>query len=935
MLSIGSDLAVGLGSPEVGARAGATDPLAVASRATTAQGNVALLWRVTLSVWVVLLAGYALLDKGFAYFGVPGTPLYVGEILVASVVGLFAVQTGWFRNHRLPAAAALVAFCTWGALRTAPSLGTYGLAAVRDAALWYYAVIAALPLAWFRRSGPDEALDAVTAFIERLVPVLLLWTPLAVYFERNAGPAGGPLVPGSDVALLTHKVSNIVPLLVVTVLYALHHPSTRFSRKGRGVLFCAALVNLALIGTQNRGSFLGGALGLVVGSALLPRRARFGSIARWGAASLLVAFVLAFSFDVKLRTDQRDVGVRQLTQNMLSVVGQSDPAGVRESAALQANAQWRLILWTTIIEKTFAAEREITGWGFGPNLGDELGFENQLGDGSLRSPHNSHLSVFARMGVIGLFGWVVLWSTWTWSLAAVTRRGRNPLTLRVAAGCAVAMSMTMHVNAYFDPAYESPPAAVWLWSLFGVGCGLMLVQRRQRETTPAALLASAAIGGSRRHRPAVASQRAVASRRGVVERLRASSPNWRRAAAGAACVLLLGLNALDAIVDYDREATGDRTALGAMSDYRDAIYEPVRALALGINPYDHVEYRERMPVDQELPPYFPHNYAVFAPLVLLPLPVAASAFYLLSALAVGAIGVVVARVAGGDRDRVTTALVVTAVLLASLPGFRALQAGQSATFLALTLAGLCCALLRGDVRWVGICVAVCWAKPSIGLPLAACLFVAGHRRAVLWGSVAAFATWIPVGLLLLRNDSVGSLIRIMIEDLEFSSDHPFGQLLGDARIDVASTVAKLVQLSLPSAVQYGLALAVLVVTAVVLRRSADQTLGAAVLVLGTLFALWRQPYDLVMAAGPIALLVMGGGDRALAPRQRLLVAASLAPAAFGWGFSYWGARLLGLSEVGTSRLSAVLGLSVGVCWAYCAWLAWRSSSNEPVALELR
>jgi hypothetical protein len=37
------------------------------------------------------------------------------------------------------------------------------------------------------------------------------------------------------------------------------------------------------------------------------------------------------------------------------------------------------------------------------------------------------------------------------------------------------------VNAYFDPTVESPQVALWLWSLFGVGLGLVARERLHRE----------------------------------------------------------------------------------------------------------------------------------------------------------------------------------------------------------------------------------------------------------------------------------------------------------------------------------------------------------------------------------------------------------------------------------------------------------------------
>jgi hypothetical protein len=34
------------------------------------------------------------------------------------------------------------------------------------------------------------------------------------------------------------------------------------------------------------------------------------------------------------------------------------------------------------------------------------------------------------------------------------------------------------VNSYFDPTLESPQVALWLWTLVGVGLGLVAIARR-------------------------------------------------------------------------------------------------------------------------------------------------------------------------------------------------------------------------------------------------------------------------------------------------------------------------------------------------------------------------------------------------------------------------------------------------------------------------
>src|SRR6185503_3630818 len=63
----------------------------------------------------------------------------------------------------------------------------------------------------------------------------------------------------------------------------------------------------------------------------------------------------------------------------------------------------------------------VDGSGFGPNLAAEVGVYD-AGTDNLRSPHNSHLNILARMGVMGFCLWIALWLGWYWRLVAGCRR---------------------------------------------------------------------------------------------------------------------------------------------------------------------------------------------------------------------------------------------------------------------------------------------------------------------------------------------------------------------------------------------------------------------------------------------------------------------------------------------------------------------------------
>jgi len=124
-------LAVGLAvaiDPLIGVAAGATVLAAVGLMLVSGR-----LVDVALGALALLLVGYALMGRGFAYFGV--APLFIGEIVLGLVI------VAWLRGPRAryvglgPVPLLLVAFMAWGAVATIPFLGIHGLNAVRDLSL--------------------------------------------------------------------------------------------------------------------------------------------------------------------------------------------------------------------------------------------------------------------------------------------------------------------------------------------------------------------------------------------------------------------------------------------------------------------------------------------------------------------------------------------------------------------------------------------------------------------------------------------------------------------------------------------------------------------------------------------------------------------------------------------------------------------------------
>ena len=418
--------------------------------------------------WLVgpLLAGYMLFDKAFAYIHLPGTPLYVGEmVLLVGALGCLTA-TGYLRIvvRDDPMLALLAAFFLWGFIRFLPGLRVYGIYAVRDFALVYYCLFAFVIAAALERS--PEILERLITRLNRFVPWLVLWLPVAVILDR-VGPSR-PVVPFSAIPIVTYSPGDAASAAVVALGALWLFPAWR-SARSRGLWSILALIAILLVGTQNRGGLLGAVVSITVGLAFFRDRKRL--IVRAVACIVLVVAVgTLFSLQISSASifQHRAFSVSQLFANVASIGG-SQTAG-----SLNGTKQGRLRLWSQVLDKQMSDDRLVYGYGFGTNLAYLAAGTTASGNVNsdpLRSPHNSHLDVLARMGVIGMSLWIALWAGWFYRLVRgcrhLAQRGLYARR-RVAVLCLMVVSGTL-LSSFFDPQLEGAQAAALLWIAFGVG----------------------------------------------------------------------------------------------------------------------------------------------------------------------------------------------------------------------------------------------------------------------------------------------------------------------------------------------------------------------------------------------------------------------------------------------------------------------------------
>ena len=188
------------------------------------------------------------------------------------------------------------------------------------------------------------------------------------------------------------------------------------------------LIALFAVGSQTRGGFLAGLATLGVVFAFLPS-ARRRRIALSGAVGLLVVLAVVMTLDLRIKGDRRDMSVQQVAENLSSL------AGKESNDDLAGTVERRQGFWQQALDDLLSSRAWLTGLGFGEILPEryEVDVGNTNNDTStqpLRSLHNSHLTLLARIGFPGFGLWVLLWLVFGVHLLGWIRRRSGGVATR-------------------------------------------------------------------------------------------------------------------------------------------------------------------------------------------------------------------------------------------------------------------------------------------------------------------------------------------------------------------------------------------------------------------------------------------------------------------------------------------------------------------------
>ena len=412
----------------------------------------------------IVLFGYALAGKGFAYLGVP--PIFIGEITLVLGLITFLGTRGWSQVMRLSPALAALPLVALGMIRLVPGLQEYQLVAARDAVIWGYSLFA-LVVATLIIAEPDRLAMLLELYrrFSRWFPALIPIAFFAYRFGRDAMPS----LPWAANAPIVHvKEGDVMVHLAGVLAFWMSDPKGKVKWIGVTLL----TLDVALMGVVDRAGLLAFTAVVLLCWALKPRHTVAWRAIALIALGMVILWGTAFRLPIP-GGKGREVSFDDFTKSFISMVGSND-----RTSGLDSTKEWRLDWWAKIYDYTVHGPYFWTGKGFGPNLADEDGFQVQA-DKSLRSPHSIHMTFLARMGVPGLALWAFIHVVWFYCIGNAYYLARRRGEVRWAGWFQFlfAYYMAFVINGSFDVFIEGPMGGVWFWTIYGTGVGSLWVYR--------------------------------------------------------------------------------------------------------------------------------------------------------------------------------------------------------------------------------------------------------------------------------------------------------------------------------------------------------------------------------------------------------------------------------------------------------------------------
>jgi hypothetical protein len=287
-------------------------------------------------------------------------------------------------------------------------------------------------------------------FIYKWFPFVALLNFILQYFV----PFFETVTPFGGIPILLYKNGDMgVQLLISTLL--LLYTFEKKPLKWRVLLSLVIALDFLILASYSRSgivAFLSSMLCFIYFNKDIQLKSRVRLLLKYLPVILLIVTPIYINIKVTENFQGRSVGFEQIKNNFSSIIGGTT------DATSEDNVVWRLVWWAKILDYSFSAPNFFIGKGLGMSLATDDDIITL--DENLRSPHNFHLNIMARFGVL-------IFLIWTYFLIQVLKPlfKKQLIARRLLIGCIL---LAFLINASFDVFLEGPMGAFPFWTWVGL-----------------------------------------------------------------------------------------------------------------------------------------------------------------------------------------------------------------------------------------------------------------------------------------------------------------------------------------------------------------------------------------------------------------------------------------------------------------------------------
>jgi hypothetical protein len=287
-------------------------------------------------------------------------------------------------------------------------------------------------------------------FIYKWFPFVALLNFILQYFV----PFFETVAPFGGIPILLYKNGDMGVQLLISTLLLLYTFENK-TLKWRVLLSLVIALDFLILASYSRSgivAFLASMLCFIYFNKDIQLQSRVRMLIKYLPIILLVVTPIYINIKVAENFQGRVVGLEQIKNNFSSIVGGTT------DATSENNVVWRLVWWAKIIDYSLSFPNFFIGKGLGMNLATDDDIITL--DDSLRSPHNFHLNIMSRFGVL-------IFMIWTYFLIQLLRPlfKKQLQGKRLLIGCIL---LAFLLNASFDVFLEGPMGAFPFWTWLGL-----------------------------------------------------------------------------------------------------------------------------------------------------------------------------------------------------------------------------------------------------------------------------------------------------------------------------------------------------------------------------------------------------------------------------------------------------------------------------------